>query len=282
MKNKRVGIVGFGYVGKALASFFQDHFDVLAYDPHVDVTGEEFYNVKKATKNEINTCNLVVVAVPTPMAQDASVDLSIVNETLGWLNVPLILLKSTVLPGTTDKLTKETGKKIAFSPEYIGESMYVTQWWKDIGYMHPTDIKKHDFQIFGGKRETTSEILEYFKVIMGPVTRYIQTDATTAELTKYMENSWGATKVMFCNEFARIAETLNVDYDELRELWLQDGRINRMHTAVFKEERGFGGKCFPKDINGIVNFVKKEGYTPTLLEEVIASNTHMHAELDST
>ena len=187
-------------------------------------------------------------------------------------------IKSTIPPGTTDALIKKYEKPIAFSPEYIGESTYVTPWWKDIGYIDPKDMKKHDFFIFGGDRLVTSGVLQFFKMVMGPVTKYIQTDAKTAELTKYMVNSWGATKVMFCNEFARIAETFGVDYDELRELWLLDGRVNRMHTAVFKDKRGFGGKCFPKDINGIVNAVESAGYHPELLKEVIKSNARIRDE----
>jgi len=276
--NKKIGVVGFGYVGKAIAVFFRDHFEVRVYDPHTEISGDDFTGIEQVDKDAINECDFVVVCVPTPMAEDASVDTSAVEESIAWLEVPLILIKSTIPPGTTDRLAKETGKQIAFSPEYMGESSYVTPWWKDIGYIHPSDLKKHDFQIFGGERSTTSAILEYFKVILGPVVTYAQTDAKTAELTKYMENSWGATKVMFCNEFAKIAETLDVDYDELRELWLLDGRINRMHTAVFKDKRGFSGKCLPKDINGIVEFSKKAGYEPKLLQEVIDSNKRIQED----
>lgn len=272
---QRIGIVGFGHVGKALTIFFSENFNVSVYDPNVEIPREKFPNIQQVNKDAINTCDLAVVCVPTPAAGDTSVDLSIIEETISWLETPLILIKSTVPPGTTNRFVQSTGKKIAFSPEYLGESTYVTQWWKDIGYIHPFDLKKHDFQIFGGSRDTTSAILEFFKVVMGPVVKYIQTDAKTAELTKYMENSWGATKVVFCNEFAKVAETFGVDYEELRELWLLDGRINRMHTAVFKDKRGFSGKCLPKDINGIVEASKKAGYEPKLLQEVIESNKRL-------
>lgn len=261
--NQKVAVIGYGYVGKVVTRFFEDHFEVVIYDP---------YNIQSATQEEVNACDLAVVCVPTNMLPDGSVDLSAIEETMQWLDTPLILLKSTVPPGTTKKLVNKTGKAIAFSPEYVGESKYVIQWWKDKTQVHPTDMKKHDFQIFGGERHVTSGILQFFKRIMGPSIVYMQTDATTAELAKYMENSWGATKVTFFNEFASIAKTFEVDYDELRELFLLDGRTERMHTAVFFDKRGFGGKCFPKDVNGIVKATKDAGYTPKLLSTVIGAN----------
>ena len=263
---RKVAVVGYGYVGKSVFNFFKDHFDTIFYDPFVEGS---------ATKESVNECELAVVCVPTPMADDYSVDLGIVNDTIEWLNTPLILIKSTIPPGTTEELIKKTGKNIAFSPEYIGEGRYVVQWWKDRGYPHPTDMKYHDFQIFGGDRKTTSGILEFFKKVLGPEVKYMQTDPRTAEVCKYMENSWGYMKVMFCNEFRDIAVTFGVDYNELRELWLLDGRTERMHTAVFEWDRAVGGKCFPKDVNGIVQASKKAGYEPTLLEAVLAKNKQL-------
>ena len=268
MYMKKVAIIGYGFVGKGIYDFFKDHYEVYVYDP--SPKEEDKSTVPFADKKVINTCDLAVVCVPTPMSQDGSVNITIIDDTIAWLTTPLILIKSTVPPGTTERLRKETKKNIAFSPEFMGESSYVTQWW--LGITHPTDMKKHNYQIFGGERAITSPILEFFKKVLGPIPQYVQTDSRTAELTKYMSNCWGATKVMFCNEFANIAETFGVDYDELRELWLLDPRINRMHTAVFKDKRGFGGKCFPKDIHGMVKASQEAGYLPELLQEVIKSN----------
>lgn len=267
-KRKTVAIIGYGYVGEAMARFFKDHFDVLVYDPKIGTASN--------TKEQINAkADMAVVCVPTAMREDQSVDTSIVEETVEWLEVPLILIKSTIPPTTTKKLVEKTGKKIAFSPEYLGEGRYVTQWWKDAGYPHPTDMKYHDFQIFGGERETTSGILEFFKVILGAGCKFVQTDSTTAEIVKYMENSWGGTKVIFCNTFAKIAEAFGSDYNEVRELFLLDGRVERMHTAVFKDSPGFGGKCFPKDINGIVKASLDAGYEPKLLKSILEINNEL-------
>lgn len=281
---ENIGIVGYGYVGKAIEQFFEDHFKLFIYDPpYMDANsmGEHLLDGNitfTKDKDAINSCDLVVVCVPTPQGEDNKVDLSIINETFEWLNAPLMLIKSTVPPGTTDELVagkvgKWIDRKIAFSPEYIGEGKYVVQWWKDKNYPHATDMKYHDFQIFGGAREVTSKIIPFFQRVLGPEAKYIQTDAKTAELVKYMVNSWGATKVTFVNEFYNIAQSLGVDYNELRELWLLDGRAERMHTAVFPDKRGFGGKCFPKDVNGIVKFAEEKGYEPKLLKQVLNSNS---------
>lgn len=273
---KKVAVIGYGYVGKAVANFFRGHFEVRVYDPYV---------MDKMLKEEaashgltddiklLNECDLAVVCVPTPMNDDGSVILQAVYDTFEWLKTPLVLIKSTIPPGTTEGLSfAYQGLNIAFSPEYIGEGKYQVQWWKDKNYPHPTDMKYHDFQIFGGEKSVTSKIIPFFQKVVGPEPKMIQTDSKTAELCKYMENSWGYAKVMFCNEFYDMAQAFGVDYHELRELWLLDGRVERMHTAVFVDNRKVGGKCFPKDVNGIVKASEKAGFEPKLLKAVLQKN----------
>lgn len=279
---KSIAVIGHGYVGKAIKEYFKDHFDLVIVDPLGNFTSEkgqaqisqqsddkEF--LEKHMRELANACDLAVICVPTEMREDKSVDTSIVESVLDWLDVPLVLIKSTIPPGTTEAIqAKYPGKKIAFSPEYIGEGKYYVPVHK--GYPHPTDMKQHEFFIFGGPRETTSAIIPFFMRVSGPDARYVQTDSRTAELVKYMENSWGAMKVTFANEFFEIAKTFGIDYVEARELWLLDGRVERMHTAVFPDKRGFGGKCFPKDVNGIVEAARRAGYEPGLLAKVLERN----------
>lgn len=269
---KKVAIIGYGYVGQAVEKFFKNHFDIVVYDPKyypLDC-GISIDDWIIKTKKLVNDCHLAVVSVPTPMAEDHSVDLSIIKETISWLETPLILIKSTIPPGTTKSLIEEFDKNICFSPEYIGEGNYEIPYWK--GYPDPTNMKHHNFQIIGGSKHTASQIVEFFQKVTGPDPVYRITDSTTAELCKYMENAYIATKVTFCNEFAKIAETFGVEYVELRDLWLLDQRIGRMFTSVFSDKRGFGGKCLPKDVNGIVERSKESGYTPKLLEAVLSVN----------
>lgn len=274
MKNKKIAVCGYGYVGKAVTRFFQDHYDVVIYDP--------FLNEVAGTRTEVNECDLAVLCVPTEMREDGSVNLDAVYETFEWLNVPLVLIKSTVPPGTTDELIEKTGRNIVFSPEHIGEGKYETQWWIDRSYPHPTDMKKHKVFIFGGSPENTNKVLQFFYRVTGPEPRYMQTDSRTAELTKYMQNSWGAMKVTFCNEFKEIADTVGSDYTQARELLVLAGIIEPMHTVVFDNKRGFGGKCLPKDLNGIVKRSENSGYEPKLLKQVLESNKEFNKKNDKT
>jgi len=110
---------------------------------------------------------------------------------------------------------------------------------------------------------------------MGPHVFFAQTDAKTAEVVKYMENSWGAMKVIFANEWYDICEVHGVDYREVRELWALDSRVEKMHTAVFTDKRGYSGKCFPKDVNAIIEATKEAGYTPEVMETVKRVNKKM-------
>lgn len=264
---KTVAVIGYGYVGKAVYKFFSDHFNILTYDILLP---------ESASKEEINRkADLTLICVPTAMSKDKSADLTAVESTIKWLKVPLILIKSTIPPGTTAKLSAKYKKQIAFSPEYIGEGNFVVPFWK--GYPDPLDMKKHEFVILGGPRKITGRILSFFKTVLGAEAKYFQTDSTTAELVKYTENSFLATKVTFCNEIYNIAKAFGVDYNELRELWLLDGRIGRSHTAVFDDKRGFGGKCLPKDVNAIVKASQKAGYDPKLIKAVLAVNDEIRS-----
>jgi len=253
----KIGIVGYGYVGKAMYEFFKDHYDVYIYDPHVD---------HSHTKEQVNLCDLGVVCVPTPMSEDGSCDTSIVEEVIGWLETPLIVLKSTVPVGTTDDLAEKYNARIVFSPEYCGESSY----WSP--YSFHTDVKETPFFIFGGKPKHCSEAIDYYLPVTGPMKTYHQTTAKTAEMAKYMENCFYATKIAFCNEMYSICEGMDIDWNAAREAWLLDPRIHPMHTAVFKNSRGFGGKCLPKDLNAMIAFAKNAGVDPVLLESVWESN----------
>jgi UDPglucose 6-dehydrogenase len=95
---------------------------------------------------------------------------------------------------------------------------------------------------------------------------------------KYMENSFLATKVAFVNEFYEICRSFGADWHAVREGWLLDPRIGRSHSAVFTANRGFDGKCLPKDVNAIVRAASEVGYRPALLAEVLASNARFRAK----
>jgi UDPglucose 6-dehydrogenase len=245
----RIGIVGYGVVGKALARLFE----YQAGNPEVRIYDKMLPGYDGAeNKAAIQSCDLVFVAVPTPGSPDGSCDVSAVEEVVSWVTPPMCL-KSTVPPGTVNRLVKATGKSICFSPEYVGE----TKWhpWKG--------IESHGFVIVGGEKSLCDLVVRTYQQFLGPLVSYYMTDAKTAELCKYMENSFLATKVAFVNQFYDLAQAFGVNYNELRELWLVDERIGRSHTIV-TEERGYRGRCLPKDMSAIVHAAKQVGGAPLL------------------
>lgn len=252
----KIAILGYGVVGKGMEKLFKKRFDVVVYDIKT-----------QPDKSKVMGCDLAVVCVPTNQMEDGNADTSHVEEVVSWIDAPLILIKSTVPPGTVDFLSKKYNKNICFSPEYMGESKYFTPFWK---YPDPENAESHTFVIIGG--EKASEIASYFVKVMAVDTFYSITSAIEAELTKYMENCFFATKVTFCNEFYQIAKKFGVDYKRLRENWLLDPRINKNHTLVFDDDLGFGGKCLPKDLNAIIKASEKVGYEPIMLKAVLKSN----------
>lgn len=231
-QNMKIGIVGYGVVGRVMEALFAPVHELVIYDKLMpDV--ETLY-----IKNRINTCELVFVAVPTPSGADGlSCDTSIVEECVSWI-LPPICIRSTVPPGTTTYLAHKYDKVVVFCPEHLRE----TKW----------DEFKNEFVIIGGEQYAAVDLVaDAFKAVLGANTVYRKTDAASAELSKYMLNCFLATKVAFFNTFKDIADAAQLDYDEVRELTLLDARVGRSHTIV-TEERGYGGKCLPKDLRAMI------------------------------
>jgi UDPglucose 6-dehydrogenase len=229
-------IIGYGWVGQQMHKYFPD---AAIYDV------QRQPDIKKSWTYTDFTYDYAFICFPTPPNEDGSCDTSIVDSVLStWHErVDNFCIKSTISVGTVDRLELEYDAGICFSPEYLGET---------VG--HPLIEPKRDtFIILGGRKEVTSKFAELWSLVTNSYTKIYQTDAKTAELVKLMENSFIATKVMFCNEFFDLAESIGVDYGELRELWLADPRVGRSHTYVYRDNRGFGGKCLPKDLNNLVS-----------------------------
>lgn len=252
---KKVGIIGLGAVGKGVHSLFPD---AAVYDEPLGV----------GTREAINACDVAFVAVPTPQGEDGSCDTSIIEDVVSWCEAGIIVLRSTVSVGSTDRLRQESGKRIIFQPEY-GPGETPDHPFKDV-----RDIR---WIILGGPRKDTVPVADLYKQAFNSNIALHQTDARTAELTKYMENCFLALKVTFCNEFYGMAEALGVDYNEMRELWLLDPRMNRSHTWVLPDDRGYGGKCLPKDISAMVRTAEQAGYDASLLRATIETNKVLRA-----
>lgn len=274
----KIGIVGHGIVGQGIHRLFKDQVKAV-YDPYKSKSDVELFGqVKLNNKKAFADMDLIVVCVMTAEKEDGSSDTSLVEESLKWIGnlatpkkYPLVLVKSAIIPSKIDQLECYS-VRLVVSPEYMGESRYFTPFWK---YPDPGLMERHDFQVFGGSRTNVSECIDIFMRVMGPHVKFHQTDATTAALCKYMENSFFATKVTFCNEWYDIARVHGVDYNELRELWLADSRVCPMHTAVFPKDRGYGGKCYPKDVRAIIKSSEKRGFEPELMKSVNKVNNKL-------
>jgi UDP-glucose dehydrogenase len=253
----KIAIIGQGYVGKAIKELFEGYYETITYDPKLN---------PEYPKDAIDKCELAIICVPTPMSGDGRCDTSIVESTVDRLSNTHILIKSTIPPGTTNYLRNKTGKNISFSPEYIGESTYFNPIHKN--------IKDTKFLIVGSSPDEAEYLFNVFEPILGPHTQYFQCTPTEAELIKYMVNSFLATKVSFVNEFYEISQLYNTDWHKVREGWLLDERMGRSFSSVFTNNRGFGGKCLPKDVNAIVTASEDDGYSPNLLKQVLDSNKY--------
>lgn len=202
------------------------------------------------------------ICVPTDMLSDGSADISIVQKVIKnhSEHCEVLCIKSTVPPGTTKRFEEE-GYSVVFSPEY----------WGGTAHANSPD---YDFVILGGNRKYTNQVAEVYQEIFPANLRILQTDPLTAELVKYGENAWIATKVTFCNEMYRICKQYDVDYREWRELWLADPRINRAHTFVYDEHPWARSHCLDKDVPAIIQASAKNGYYPRLLALVHELNQY--------
>lgn len=224
----RIIICGYGHIGRHM----YEEFEALSpsiYDPNIP----EYSSLPK------ELFDFAFICVPTEMKEDGSADISIVEQCVKDIRANITIIKSTVPPTTTKNLSSKYSKNIVFSPEQWGATQHA--------------FKKQDFVILGGNRELTSEVAQlYYKVRNGAFKIYV-TDSTTAELSKYMLNCFLAMKVTFCNEFADIAHSYDVSYEELRELFCADSRISPYHTLVYNDRPYYDSHCFNKDVPALLN-----------------------------
>lgn len=253
-----VGIVGMGHVGSMTANAFGASARVVTYD----IAGGEEYPRAALAK-----CDFIVVCVNTPSMRDGSADLAQVERAFEVMpsGVPAVL-RSTVPPGTTDKLAKRFDREVVFWPEYIGEKRFVLSPWSRLADEAP-------FQLFGARKSVAATAwLDLVAETYGPLVQIYRVEPSEAELIKYMENSWFAVKVTFVNEFRRLAEGLGLDWRSVREGWLLDPRIDRDHSDAFASDPGYGGKCLPKDVAGILRAASASGLDLPLLSAVESIN----------
>lgn len=236
-------ICGYGIVGKHIKDIFY----------WADVYDIQF-------KNEIpnKIYDFAFICVPTPTKENNEADISAVKDVIDRVRANIYIIKSTIPPNTTEQLKKEFNKRIVFSPEYQGNTQHT--------------LNKESFVIVGGDKEDTNEVIQLYQYVYNGELKTYQTTSLLAEITKYMENSYLAMKVVFCNEFYRICKAFNVNYTELRELFVADPRINKSHTFVYERYPYYDSKCFNKDIPAFVECCKQNGCNADFIKAIIETN----------
>jgi len=265
---KTIAVIGSeGFVGSAFCQMVEGFYKVERCDLALGVLGTAF-------REDVNKCAVGIVCVPTPMDEYGRCDTSIVEEVIDWLDTPLIVIKSTVVPGTTARLVEETGKPIIFSPEHTSGRKFFLPYEAAGG----SDMKVPPMVVAGGDPKLCQEYFDLLIPILGSEKQYVALTPTEAELTKYMSNFYGGMVVTFANEMYEICKAFGADWYKVWNTWGLDPKMPTFYTAVFPEDRGFGGTCLPKDISALGKASITEGYYPHFVLEVLSSNKRFRGE----
>ena len=251
----KIGIVGLGIVGQAVKFAFQKAgHHVLHYD------------IKDNTKmTDVLNTDIVYICVPTKSNKDGTCDTSIVEDSVRRLVQThsysgIITIKSTVVPGTTQKLQAEhPDAKICFVPEFLRERCAIADF---------TD--NHDVCVIGTESE------HIFNVIKACHGRYpavsVQLSPTEAEISKYFNNAYNATLITFANAFYELCQSMGADYGAVKSAMTLRDHIYDRYLECNETFRGFSGACLPKDTLAIASLIKQNGLNIGLFEAVLNDN----------
>lgn len=246
-KDSKIGIIGVGMVGGALQGYFEkkaqpvldEGAKLLLYDKGKSIGSVE----------QVNQADIVFICVPTPFDEKKGFDLSFVEEACKNIyGEKIVIIKSTVLPGTTEKLQQKYPQhKFLFNPEFL------TEFTADQDMEHP------DRQIIGYTGQSYNIARDILQILpLAPFEKIMP--ATEAEMVKYFGNTWFSTKVIFANQMYDLCQKLGINYNRVMEAAAADKRIGRTHLEIFhKNYRGYGGRCLPKDIRALIRFADDNG-----------------------
>lgn len=259
-----IGVIGLGYVGSAITGGMEKDFNVFSYDKFKDSTHSDISSL-------IEKVDCVFVCVPTPMTKNGSCDTSIVESVLNKINECkkdklITVLKSTLKIGSTEKFEKKyQNLNLVFNPEFLTEANFLE------------DFKNQKFIIIGSsdKKNALSVKDLYSKAF--PNSEIFISNHKEAELSKYFINSFLAVKVAFANEIYSLCRQLDINYDEVLKLISIEDRVGNSHLMVPGPDgkRGFGGSCFPKDINSLINVFEENNIDTLVLKNAWKRNSEI-------
>jgi len=254
----KIGIIGIGFVGSAIKSFFENKIETVCYD--------KFKNYN--TLEDILSTNLVFLCLPTLFDNKKNeYDKEAIIETCKYLDNNdyngLIIIKSTVEPETTSFLSKIYPKlKLFHNPEFLTARTAIQDFANQTHIILGSgpNIKVNDIE----------NIFNFFKSYY-PKANISQTTSTESECIKLFCNSFGASKVMLFNEYYLLCNKIGIDFDKVKNIMLNNGWINNMHTQVPGPDGklGFGGACFPKDTRALSSYMAKNNTPHSILNSVI-------------
>ena len=241
----KVGIIGCGFVGGALKAWLEENnkdVQVFVSDP------------PKGYNDDLSGIDIAFLQIHVPTEDDGTQNLTLMKELIRKLpNVP-VFVRTTILPGTSDRLSKETGHQVCYMPEFLTERTHIEDFKKQtMVFTGAVDLL---IKVFPGKKFTVMSPLE-------------------AELTKYIHNVFGAYKVTYFNAAKEYVEKMGGDWAKVHTGVLLSGYINDTHTYVPGPDGklGYGGKCFPKDVNAFAKMTQGTSMG-TLLASLHELNVH--------
>jgi len=268
---QKIGIVGNGFVGSAVRYGFSPN---VGCDAEVKVYDKDS-NKSTDTLSDVTKSDIIFLSVPTPSNLDGTMNIDIVDKALSDIDEhgtnAVILLRSTVVPGTTNKLQgKYPNLRLVFNPEFLTE--------RSANF----DFINQDRVILGGDINDVEVAESLFKSRFGSTISILKTNYETAELIKYMTNTFFATKISFLNDMKLIADKSGVIWKDAIDGFIRDGRVGHSHLDVpgHDGKYGFGGSCFPKDIQALINFGKELGIEMSVLKGAWKTNLKVRPEKD--
>lgn len=270
----KIGIIGKGFVGSAVKFGFSPNVGCDAETKVFDV------NPQKSTHslNEVvNDSDFVFISVPTPSDKNGKIDLSILENCIENISKiatndnTIFLIRSTIVPGTSSALQEKFPNiKLVFNPEFLTE--------RSANY----DFINQSRFILGGDATDVSKVSELYKWRFGKTISIIETNFETAELIKYMTNTFLATKVSFLNEMRILSDKVGANWEDAVEGFVRDGRVGHSHLNVPGPDGkfGFGGSCFPKDIQALISFADHEDVDLNVLKGAWKTNLKVRPEKD--
>ena len=262
-KKLKIGIIGVGTVGKAVKNWFEKkNYPIFLYDKYTKIGSTE----------EINEADVVFICVPTPFNEEGNgYDDTAVIESLKILSgLKIVVIKSTILPGSTDKFQKRFPQhNILFAPEFLRHETAL----KD--FLHP------DRQIVGYTTKSKRIAKKILNILpKAPYQRIIPSEE--AEMVKYFGNCFLAMRVIFAEQIYDICQALDINYNLVKEVAGHDPRIGQSHLNVFpKGLRGYNGPCLPKDVKTLIQFAKSLKARSPLLEVIDKINENLRKNSQS-